>query len=442
MDYDEALAYLDAHLNREVVPGGTAGGAVAGEVEGLSLGPVEALLGALGDPQHAYPVIHVTGTNGKGSVARMVSAVLGELGLAVGTYVSPHLERVNERICRNLEPIGDDELGAVLDEVAAAEVVAGVTPSYFELLTAAALAWFAEVAVDVAVVEVGLLGRYDATNVVDADVAVITNIGLDHTDGQGDWRRRVAWEKAGIVTPRSHLVLGEDDPVLRPVFTEAAGERLWVLGEDFGIAGEVEAVGGRMVDVFTPGGLLEAVLVPLHGRHQATNAAIALAAVEAFFARPTDEEVARAALAAVQVPGRFEVVGRHPLVVLDGAHNPPGAEAAVATLDRELLVDGRRILVLGLLDGRSPEAMLSALAVDRADLVIACRPDSPRAIDPAEVAAGCAALGTPCQVIPDVAEAAQAALVHATEDDLVLVTGSLYVVGAARAALRALAAET
>ena len=440
MDYDEALAYLDAHLNREVVPGGT-GGVVAGEVEGLTLGPVEALLGVLGDPQAAYPVIHVTGTNGKGSVARMISAVLGELGLSVGTYLSPHLERVNERLCRNLEPIADDELGAVLGEVAAAEAVAGVAPSYFELLTAAALAWFAEVAVDVAVVEVGLLGRFDATNVVDADVAVITNVGLDHTDGEGDWRRRVAWEKAGIVTPRSHLVLGEADPELRDVFTEAAGERLWVLGEGFGVAGSTEAVGGRLIDVFTPAGLLEEVLVPLHGRHQATNAAIALAAVEAFFARPTDPDVARAALAGVEVPGRFEVVGHHPLVVLDGAHNPPGAEAAAATLDAEFVVDGRRILVVGLLDGRSPRQMLEALAADRADLVIACRPDSPRAIDPAEVVAAAAELGTAGQVVPDVAEAVTAALVNATEADLVLVTGSLYVVGAARAALRALAAD-
>ena len=435
MDHDEALAYLDAHLNREAVPG-----ALAGRVEGLTVEPMVELMSALGDPHRAQPVIHITGTNGKGSVARMVSSLLAAHGLTVGTYTSPHLEVLNERICRNLEPIGDDELAEVVGILAEVETLVDATPSWFELVTATAFTWFAQVAVDVAVIEVGLLGRYDATNVVDADVAVITNIGLDHTDGEGDWRAAVASEKAGIVKPRSQLVLGERDPALRPIFAEAAGERLWVLEEDFGVAGSAQAVGGHVVDLFTPAGLIEELFVPLHGRHQLTNAAIALAAVEAFFGRQAPEEVALEGFGTLAVPGRFDVVGHRPLVVLDGAHNPPGAASVARTLDDEFEIDGRRIYAVGMLDGRAPHEVLEALAADRADLVIACRPDSPRAVDPEVVAAAARDLGATTQVIPDVAEAVGAALAHAAEDDVVLVTGSLYVVGAARAALRDLVA--
>ena len=426
MNYDDALAFLDAHLNRE---------AVAGRLEGLTVEPMVGLLGVLGDPHRAYPIIHITGTNGKGSVARMVTALLAEHGLTVGTYTSPHLVRVNERIARNGEPISDEELGAVIGELADAGPLAGVEPSYFELLTAAAFAWFAEVAVDVAVVEVGLLGRYDATNVADADVAVITNIGLDHTDGVGDWRAAVAWEKAGIVKPGSFLVLGEADPALRPIFVEAAGDRLWTVGEEFGVTAEAAALGGRVVDLFTPSGVIDDVFIPLHGQHQASNAALALAAVEAFFARPIDPEVARGGFAKSAVPGRFEVLRRNPLVIIDGAHNPPGAAAAAATLDDEFHVDGRRILVLGLLEGRDPVAMLEAFDVRGADLVVACTPDSPRAISASTLAGYVQAFGVRAEVAPAVDDALALALANAEATDVVLVAGSLYVVGAARAAL-------
>ena len=169
-------------------------GISAGHVGGLSLDRMRGMVDVLGDPQRDYPVIHITGTNGKGSTARMATALLAAHQLSVGTYTSPHLEHVTERIARNLEPIDPEELAGVLGEIKSLEdqrFFAG-SPSYFELLTAAAFAWFSQVAVDVAVVEVGLLGRYDATNVVDAQVAVVTNVGNDHTDGVGDWRRRVA----------------------------------------------------------------------------------------------------------------------------------------------------------------------------------------------------------------------------------------------------------
>ena len=167
MNFNESLAYLESHINLE---------ATAGLIHGLSLDHMQRLVGVLGDPQESFPVIHVTGTNGKGSTARMITALLVEHGLSVGTYSSPHLQRINERISWNAEAISDEQFAAVVTEIARVAPLSGITPSYFELLTAAALLWFAESAVDVAVVEVGLLGRYDATNVCEADVAVITNI--------------------------------------------------------------------------------------------------------------------------------------------------------------------------------------------------------------------------------------------------------------------------
>ena len=421
MDYDEALAELGRRTNRE---------AHAGRLEGLTVEPMARLMDVLGDPHRAYPVIHITGTNGKGSVARMITAVLAEHGLTVGTYTSPHLRRVNERISRNGEPIDDDAFAAMVTEIVELSPLAGVEPSYFELLTAGALSWFADGPVDVAVIEVGLLGRYDATNVVDGHVAVITSIGLDHTDGTGDWRAAVAWEKAGIVGEGTFLVLGETDPELRPVFVDAAGDDLWVRDDDFGVTADSVALGGHLVDLYTPGSQIDDVVVPLHGAHQADNAAIALAAVEAFFARPADADVVRAGFAKVLAPGRFEVLRRSPLVIVDGAHNAPGAAAAAATLADEFAVDGRRILVLGMLagPGRDVDALLEAFDVAGADAVVACAPDSPRAVPPEDIAAGARRLGTQAEVAESVAAAVATALLAAEDDDVVLVTGSLHTV--------------
>ncbi|MEZ5144351.1 MAG: Mur ligase family protein [Acidimicrobiales bacterium] len=450
MDYDEALAELDRHLNLEKTP------AVAGRVEGLSLDTMRALCHALGDPQVGYPVVHLTGTNGKGSVGAMVTLLLEEHGLSVGTYASPHLQRVNERLrwtgqrlldvdregevvaARSPDPGGDvpDEvLARLVGQVVDAEVVAGVRASWFEVLTAAALTWFAEVPVDAAVVEVGLLGRWDATNVVDAEVAVVTSVGPDHTDFTGDWRRAIAEEKSGIVKPGSFLVLGETDPALQPVFAAAAGDRLWVRDDDFGVDADRVALGGHLVDLYTPGGVIPEIWLPVHGEHQVTNAAIALASAEAFFGRPLDEEVVRGAFSRLALPGRFEVVEHAPLVVVDGAHNPDGCATVMATLDEEFDVAGRRILVVGFLDGRDPDALLEALDARRADLLVACSPDSPRALPAERLAEITESLDIPTAVVPDVAAAVDQARTIADPDDAIVVTGSLYVAGAARAAL-------
>lgn len=431
LEFSAALRYLDAHTNLE---------ARAGRIEGLSLDVMTKLMDVLANPERAYRVIHITGTNGKGSVARMVAALLAESGLCVGTYTSPHLQRLNERLCLNLEPISDDELAAAITDIARVEPLAGVEPSYFEIITAAALSWFAERAVDVAVVEVGLLGRFDATNVVDADVAVITNVGLDHTDGEGHWRAAVAREKAGIIKARSLVVLGDSDPEVVGVVDDeirtVGATGLWVTPDDFDVVADQVAVGGRLIDVKTPGGVLEEIYIPVHGHHQAQNASLALAAVEGFFARPLGHDLVEAAFAHMTLPGRFEVVGHDPLIVLDGAHNPPGAVSAAMTLEETFGSGTDVILVVGLLQGRDPTMMLEALDAREASLVIACSPSSPRALPARVVGDAAEKMGIQTEIVADVADALDRAKAVANEGDVVLVTGSLYVVGAARAALR------
>jgi dihydrofolate synthase / folylpolyglutamate synthase len=425
-DLDAALAYLDAHVNLEA---GRQGG-----VAPPTLDRIRALLNALGDPERGYPLVHLTGTNGKGSTARMVTALVKASGLTVGTYTSPHLERINERIAWNGEPLDDRSFAAAVATVAAVERVSGVRPTFFEILTAAAYAWFADVAVDVAVAEVGLLGRWDATNAADATVAVVTNVGLDHTEYAGGTKAAIAAEKAGIVKPGSWLVLGETDPELAAIFRDAGPAGVWERDRDFACEDNLVGVGGRVVTIRTPGSLLEDVFLPVHGAHQGDNAALAVAAVEALFGRPLTADVVADAFADLTVPGRFEVLARRPLVVLDGAHNPDGAEAAAATLDDDFSVAGDRILVVGMNRGRDPEEMLLALDAPAARLVVACAPDWARARPAVEVARAAEALGVDAVVARDVASALRTAVDTASPDDAVLVTGSLYVVGEARTA--------
>jgi dihydrofolate synthase/folylpolyglutamate synthase len=424
-DLGDALAWLDRHVNLE---------ATAGRIEGLSLERMHRLVDVLGEPQRAYPVIHLTGTNGKGSTARLITALLAESGLSVGTYTSPHLQRVNERVSRNGEVISDDDLAEVLGDLEHLEPLVGVTNSYFELLTAAAFRWLADISVDVAVDEVGQLGRFDATNDADGLVAVLTNVGHDHSDFEGDWRTKVADEKAGIVKPGSTFIVGETDPELLPVFERAGAEAdaTWYRDFDFGLERNDLAVGGRLLDVRTPSGVYEEVFLPLHGAHQGDNAAIALAAAEAFFGERVADEVVGEAFARTKAPGRFEVVRREPLVVLDGAHNTEGAGAAAETMYEDFGVAGDVLVVVGLMSPRDPTAVLAALEVERSGLVIACEPASPRAVPAAEVAAAAEELGASAVVERDVARAVDRALSTAGTDDAVLVTGSLYVVGEAR----------
>jgi dihydrofolate synthase/folylpolyglutamate synthase len=369
----------------------------------------------------------------------MITRLLMAHGLTVGAYTSPHLERLNERIARNCEPISDDEFGEQIGAIAEIELLAGVRPSYFEALTAAALRWFSDVAVDVAVVEVGLLGRWDATNVCTAQVAVVTTIGMDHMEFAGPTKAHIAREKAGIIKPTSAVVIGETEPDLVSIFTEAGGAACFVRGDDFDVLENQLALGGRMVDLRTPTTIYSEVFVPLHGSHQASNAAVALTAVEAFFASPVDEEVLREGFADVVMPGRFEVLGHQPLVIIDGAHNPPGADTAAQVFFDDFVPAGMRYLVVGCLRGREPAEMLSALRADEFDVVLTCTAPSPRGVPAADLTAAALAMG--CDEVIEctsVEQACERAVRLAGSDDAVLVTGSLYVVGAARPALRIL----
>ncbi|MCB1000448.1 MAG: bifunctional folylpolyglutamate synthase/dihydrofolate synthase [Acidimicrobiales bacterium] len=427
MNYTDALAYLDDHASYDTT----------GRVESPTIERISRLMDVSGEPHRAYPVIHITGTNGKGSTTQMITRLLMAQGLTVGTYTSPHLERLNERISRNAEPIGDEEFAEQIASLAEIEIVAGVRPTYFELVTAAAFRWFADVAVDVAVVEVGMLGTWDATNVVDAQVAVVTNIGMDHNEYAGPTTTDIAREKSGIVKPGSAVVIGETDPDLARIFAQAGGASSLQRGVDFDVVENQLALGGRLVDLRTPTTIYPEVFVPLHGRHQADNAAVALTAVEAFFAAPLSDEVVREGFADVVMPGRFEVIGHQPLVIVDGAHNAAGADVAAQVFFDDFDPAGMRYLVVGCLKTRDVRDLLGAVRADEFDVVLTCTAPSPRGLASSVIAAAAAELG--CDEVIEcrtTEEACAKAVRLAGGDDAILVTGSLYVVGAARPALR------
>jgi dihydrofolate synthase/folylpolyglutamate synthase len=430
MQLGDALAWLDGHQNLERMLADT-------RRPPPDLSRMAGLVDLLGHPERAVPVIHVTGTNGKTSTTRAIAQLLTATGLRVGTFTSPHLERINERMTSAGEPVGDVELAALLSDLAGIEPLLGpgLTPTWFELITAAAFRWFADRPVDVAVVEVGLGGRWDATNVVTPLVSVVTNIGLDHLEFLGPTRSDVAREKAGIIKAGSVAVIGEGDPALLPIFEGAGADSLWLVEREWACERNDVAVGGRSIEVRTPAASYEGVWLDLHGRHQAGNFAAALAAAEAFFAAPLSDSVVRQAASMVRSPGRLEVVGRHPLLVLDGAKNLEGAEAASIALSEEFGEARGRILVVGMLGGKDPGRMLEALDAASARLVVACEPPSPRAQPAAVIAAAATELGVAALVASSVEHALEVALEAAEPEDVVLVTGSLYVVGAARSSL-------
>jgi dihydrofolate synthase/folylpolyglutamate synthase len=432
----DALAWLDSHTNLER----------GGALRRPSLDRMRPLVELLGSPQRDYQIIHVTGTNGKTTTTNMIARLLATQGLSVGVYTSPHLEVVNERIAwargpgplpeGSAEPIGDAALAEALSAVAAVERLVPEPPSYFEILTAAAYRFFADAAVDVAVVEVGLGGTWDATNVADGAVAVITNVSLDHTEYLGPTRADIAAEKAGIVKAGATLVLGETDPTLEPLFVERSPSRVLRRGEDFAASELRLAHGGHLVDLRTPGGRYPGIHLPVHGAFQAENAALALAAAEAFFAGALHPDVVTDAYAGFRSPGRLEVVGHAPLLILDGAHNAAGAEALVAALAEDFL-PAPRTLVVGFLREKDPAVMLTALDAASAQRVIVAPPPTPRALDPGVVAAVARDLGiSQVEEAPTVTEAVRRAVDGADPESQVVVAGSLYVVGEARASLR------
>jgi len=407
------------------------------------------LMDLLGSPQRAYPAIHLTGTNGKTSTARMTDALLRAHGLRTGRYTSPHLQGFTERICLDGAPITAERLGQLWDEVAPyIHLVDDRHPealTFFEVGTALAFAAFADAPVDVAVVEVGLGGTWDATNVLDAQIAVIGTVDLDHTDLLGDDVGAIAAEKAGIVHGGATVVSAAQSPeAARAVLARVAqtGARLIAEGVGAQVLDRRLAVGGQLLALQTPAATYEDVLLPLHGAHQGRNALLALCAVEAFLGgRPLDSGVVREGFANADSPGRLEVIRTSPTVLLDGAHNPAGARALAAALDEAF--DFRRLVaVVGVLADKDTVGLLEAIS-PHLDHLVATEPDSARALPAEDLAAIGRDMLDPDDVslASSLADALDLAFALADEDGEfvggvgVLVTGSLVTVGQARALL-------
>ena len=408
------------------------------------------LTSLLGDPQRAYRSVHVTGTNGKGSTVRITSALLEAIGLRTGTYVSPHLQDVRERIMVGLRPISPevfaevhaevDALARLMDDRAVEQHGDDAHPvTFFELMTAMAFAHLADEAVDVGVIEVGLGGRWDATNVMDADVAVIGEVDLDHSM-LGDTPEQVAGEKVGIIKPGSHVVSAAQTPGVTAIVDRAAADVdaiPVVVGRDLMLVGREAIAGGQRVTVDVRGRRIDDLLLPLRGEHQARNLLLALGAVEGLLGpsfAAVDDDVLRAGVAAVRVPGRLEVVREDPTVVVDAAHNPHAARALATALGESFRFRDV-ILVIGCLDDKDVEGIVGALGAVASHVVVTA-PPSERAASMDRMLAAAEAVfgprGVHVEVAEDVAHALDLAMSITGPADAVVVTGSITTVGAAR----------
>jgi dihydrofolate synthase/folylpolyglutamate synthase len=421
--FEEALAELESRQPERMVP---------------DLSRITALAELLDDPELAYPTIHVTGTNGKTTTARIATALSCAQGLTTGLYTSPHLLSVTERLQVCGRPIGRDEFAEEYEHLLPylqTVDARGERVTYFETLTALAYLWFADKPVSLGVFEVGMGGTWDATNLVAGDVAVLCPIALDHPE-LGSTVEQVATEKAGIIKPGKTVVCREQPVEAMRVIEARSGEyeaAVLLEGRDFELSQRRTAVGGQQLVVRTPRATYDELFVPLYGEHAARNAAAALAAVEALFARELSADAVRAALASASSPGRLEVVSRQPLIVLDGAHNPAGARALAAALPDAFTWD-RLHLVLAVSANKDVEGIARELA-PLADRVYATRNRSERSADTARTVSALEALGADVRETPSVADAIAAARVDAAEGDVILVTGSLYPVADARRAL-------
>ncbi len=427
--YQDAIAFLDRHIGLGVKPG---------------LNRMTALLDLLANPHEAYPIIHITGSNGKTSTARIATSLLAAHGLTVGTFTSPHLERVEERVSINGAQATPEEFAqAVADVEPFADLLEqriGERPTYFELTAAIAFSWFASQAVDVAVVEVGLGGRLDATNAADGRVAVVTGVSLEHVSYLGSTVAQIAREKLAIAKPDSVLIAGPMfGDVDREALAHAASRSIDLrrYGHDFRVAEADRAVGGWLCEVEGIYGTYPELYLPLHGRHQTVNLAVAVAAVEELYGRALSAEAAVEGAGAASSPGRLEVLGHRPLVIIDGAHNEEGFGALADAISEEFPALEWTV-VMGVLGDKDLDAMLANLE-GVVGHFYATAPDSDRARPPAELAAAARrVLGPDVEVteIANVPLAVTTARVATPSDGGLVVTGSLYVVGEARPVLR------
>lgn len=416
---------------------------------------MQALVDLLGEPQRAYRAIHLTGTNGKTSTARMIDELLRGFGLRVGRYTSPHLASVTERIVIDGAPINDRsfvegyrELKPYIELI---DAKFDVPLSFFEIVTALAFSVFADAPIDIAVVEVGLGGMWDNTNVLDGEVAVVTPVGLDHTQYLGDTVVRIAAEKAGIIKPGATAILAAQPPEAATELLRRAGEVEATVareGLEFGVLERRIAVGGQFLTLQGLGGSYDEIFLPLHGAHQAQNAVCALAAVEAFFGADAstgalDVETLRGAFASVRSPGRLEPIRSAPTTLLDAAHNPAGMRAALEAV-AEAFQFRRLVAVLAVMADKDVVGMLELLEPAVDELVV-----SQNSAERGMSADALAAVAVPIfgaervAVEPRLDDAIEAAVRLAEEDSVtgdisgagVLVTGSVVTVGEARTLL-------
>jgi dihydrofolate synthase/folylpolyglutamate synthase len=419
------------------------------------LAPLFRAMEILGEPNKAFPIIHITGTNGKTSTARMIEAGLRAHGLSTGRYTSPHLSKVTERISIDGSPVPDDTFVRIWDEIRPyldivdKELVAEGQPrlTYFECLTILGFAVFADQPVNVAVMEVGLGGITDATNVGDGQVAVITPISLDHTDLLGDTTEDIAYEKAGIIKPGGFLVSAAQPVDAAQVLLEKAKDvqvPFRFEGVEFGVASRTVAVGGQVVTIQGLAGRYEDLLLPLHGAHQAENAAVAVAALEAFLGggeKELDVEILQEAFASVTSPGRLEVVRTAPTIIVDAAHNPEGIRVSAEAI-HEAFTLTKLVVVVGVLKEKDAEEILRQLKESLGDLAAEycfTQSNSPRAVPAEDLEELALDLGfgeDNVHVAAQLDDALEWAVERAeSNDDLaggVLVTGSITLVAEAR----------
>ena len=410
---------------------------------------IAALVDVLGSPQLTYPTIHVGGTNGKTTTARMIDSLLFEMGLRTGRFTSPHLESYLERISINGQPIDPKAMIFSYNDIAAyldfMDSKFDTPISFFEAMTALAFAAFAEHPIDVGVIEVGMGGEWDATNVVDADVSVIMPIDLDHTEYLGSTISEIAKTKAGIIKEGGFIVLAQQQSEAAVELLKKAAEvgaDIAREGVEYVIESRALAVGGQVLTIKTPKDTYEEIFLPLHGKHQASNAAAALVAVEAFFGeQELDYEAVLAGFANVQSPGRCEVLHRDPTIIIDAAHNPHGAKAITETIQSEFTFDE----VIGLFAAMGDKDVAGALVeLEKVmDSIIVTKNSSQRSMPVAEVEALASKIFGADRVFA--ADSLEAAIEKAIKDSVrplseetlgILITGSVVTVGEARAIVR------
>ena len=410
---------------------------------------ISALVDILGSPQLSYPTIHVGGTNGKTTTSRMIDSLLFEMGLRTGRFTSPHLESYLERISINGQPIDAKALIFSFNDISPyldlMDSKFDHPISFFEAMTALAFAAFAEHPIDVGVIEVGMGGQWDATNVVDADVSVITPIGLDHMEYLGDTIAEIATTKAGIIKEQGFIVLAQQTPEAAVELLRRAAEvgaDVAREGLEYSIDSRAIAVGGQLISITGLRGHYEDIFLPLHGKHQASNAAAALIAVEAFFGeQDLDIDAVRAGFANVTSPGRCEVIHRDPTIILDAAHNPHGAKAIAETMQSEFTFD-EVTGVVALMADKDALGILQALEPIMNQIIVTTN-SSERSMKVSELSDLATQVFGADRVFAE--ETLQATIDRATKDAVrplsdeslaILITGSVVTVGEARMAVR------